>query len=117
MVPAVGTSIRAAVWQEGVQEYVGRAMMAKDTPFLVVRSRDSDHPVAQSSQLSDRVLAAECTGADNDEQPSAAGEDNSAVGHVAGRRLQLQSLRRGTRRPWSPISGQRSRAFIPEKSG
>lgn len=116
VVAVEGRSIRGAVWQESVQESVGRAVVVKRMPFLVVHSRDSDCPSVQSSQLSDRVLAAECTDAGNDEQSSVVGQYNSAVGRaVAGQRLQLQSLRRGTQRPWSPISRQRSRAFTPER--
>ena len=91
-----GRSTRAAVWWEDAQGSVDRATMAKHTPFLVAGSGYSDYPLAQSSQLPDRVLAMDCTDVDNGERSSVAGQDNAVAGRaVAGRHLQVQSLRRG----------------------
>lgn len=97
VVAVAGTSTRVVVWLEAAQESVGRATVAKHTPSLVAHSGYNEYPLAQSSQLSGRALAAQCTGADNDEESLVAGEHNSAVGQVvAGQRLPTQSLRRET---------------------
>lgn len=93
----IGTSKRAAGWLEDAQESVDQAAVVKHTPFLVARSECSDYPLARSSQLSGRDLAAGGTDADNDEESSVAGEHNSAaVQVVVGRYLVIQNLRRGT---------------------
>jgi hypothetical protein len=63
----------------------------------VARSGYSDYPSVQSSQLSDRVLAAQGTDADNGEESSVAVWDNVAgVQVVVGQRLRFQSLQRET---------------------
>ena len=76
----VGRSTRAAVWWKGAQESVDRAKMVKHTPFLVARSGYSDYPSVRSSQLSDRALVAQDTGAGSDGESSVAGEDNAVEG-------------------------------------
>lgn len=88
-----GTSTRAVVWWEGAQESEDQVTVEGYTPFLVAGSEDSDHQLAQSSQLPDRVLAAQCTDVDNDEESFVGGEDSSAAGRVVGLRLQPQSRR------------------------
>lgn len=104
VVVVAGTSTQVVVWLEDAQESVARAMVVEHMSFLVARSGYSDCPLAQSSQLPDRVPAAECTDADNDEGSSVAGWYNAALGRlVVGRRSPLQSLRRETRRLLSPI--------------
>lgn len=97
---------------------MARATVVEHMSFLVARSGYSDCPLVQSSQLPDRVPAAECTDADNDEGSSVAGWYNAALGRlVVGRRWPLQSLRRETRRLLSPISERRSRAIILRVQG
>ena len=107
VVAVVGKSTRAAVLFGDAQESVDRATVAKHMPFLVGRSGYSDFPSVLSSQSSDRVLAGPDTGAENDEESLVGGWDNAAEGRVVvGGRSQIQSLRRGTQRPWFPISEQ-----------
>ena len=80
VVAVVGRSTRAAVWLEGAQESVDQAKMVKHMPFLVARSGYSDYPSVRSSQLSDRALVAQYTGAGSGEESSVAGEDNAVEG-------------------------------------
>jgi len=104
VVVVVGRSTRVAVWLEGAPESADQAALVKHRPSLVARLGCSDYPSVPSLRWSDQVLAGRYTGADNDEESSVAGWGNAAGERVVVEgRSQIQSLRRGTPRPWSPI--------------
>ena len=100
-------STPAAAWVEDAQESADQAAVVEHTPFLVARLGYNDYPLVRPSQSSDRVLAGRYTDVDNDVGSLVAGLDNAAGGWVVVEEgSQIQSLRRETQRPWSPISEQ-----------